>query len=147
MKIGLRSIFVKLAVCTLAVTPPLPARAQQAPTTWNDFQIGPSSGQVIAIGVGIAVAGTAIGIGTYYAFHHNHNLTGCAAVTPDGLRLQKDGDGQTYSLVGEIAAIRPGDRVRLSGKKEKADATGPRLFLVEKVKKDFGSCKVQTATP
>ena len=140
MKVELRSIFAKAAVCALLVTTTVTAKAQFS-------GIGPTKSEVVGIGIGIGAAGAAIGIGVYYAVRHNHSVTGCAFVTPDGLRLRTEGDSQTYSLVGEIAAVKPGDRIRISGKKEKVDATGPRLFLVERVSKDFGSCKVQPATP
>lgn len=104
---------------------------------------GVSNGDVVGIGVGLGAVGTGIGIGVYYAIHHNHALTGCAAVTPDGLRLQSANDGQAYALVGEIAAIRPGERVRVSGKKQKKDGVGAQLFLVDKLSKDLGSCTSQ----
>jgi hypothetical protein len=54
---------------------------------------------------------------------------------------------QSYVLVGEVAGIKPGDRVRVSGKREKKNAGGPQQFLVEKLTKDYGVCTVVPATP
>jgi hypothetical protein len=145
MKVGDRNIFAKVLICGLLVTATATATAQQAGSPRNSL---PTNGEVYTGAIAIlAVVGAGAGIGIYFLVHHNHNLTGCASVTPDGLRLRTDGDQQSYSLVGEIAAIKPGDRVRVSGKKQRREAAGTQSFLVEKVAKDFGVCRVQPATP
>ena len=46
------------------------------------------------------------------------------------------------SAIGDVAGIKPGSRVRVSGKKEKEKSSGTAQFLVEKVSKDFGACSV-----
>jgi hypothetical protein len=61
--------------------------------------------------------------------------------------LQNQGDGQTYSLTGEIAAIKPGEHIRITGKKSKNSGAVAHVFVVEKLSKDYGSCKVQPAAP
>jgi hypothetical protein len=65
---------------------------------------------------------------------------------PNGLQLQRDGDQRTDALIGDVSAIKPGDLVRLSGKKKMA-AVGSQPFFVEKLSKDFGACKVEPAPP
>jgi hypothetical protein len=102
--------------------------------------IGPSNGQVAAVAAGIAGAGAAIGIGVFYAVHHGHSLTGCAATGSNGLELVSEGDQKTWALVGEVNDIKPGKRIRVAGKKELKDSANSRQFLVEKVSKDFGLC-------
>jgi hypothetical protein len=123
------------AVCALLVSTADTAKAQ----------IGVTRTQADWIGVGVAGIGAGIGIGVFYAIHHGHSINGCALSGPDGLELQNRGDQQTYALIGEVAGIKPGDRVRVSGKKEKKKAGAPQQFLVEKLSKDFGSCKAQPA--
>lgn len=109
-------------------------------------QIGSvSKGDAAWIGVAVGAIGAGIGIGIYYAFHHGHSLNGCAVSDSDGLQLQNRGDGQTYALTGEVAAIKPGDRVRVSGKKAKKNGDAAQHFVVEKLSKDYGACKVQPA--
>jgi hypothetical protein len=93
-------------------------------------------------GIAIGVAGAAIGIGIYLLIRHDHSLTGCAINGPNGLELYTEGNQQTYALIGDVAAIKSGDRVRVSGKKKKQVAGSNRPFLVEKLSKDFGPCKV-----
>jgi len=133
-------IFTGAAVCASFVTATLPARAQGG-------CIGVCKGEVVGIALGIAGGGAALGIGIFYAVHHGHSLSGCAVSGPNGLELENHGDEQTYALIGEVANIKPGNRIRVSGKKEKKEAGAPQQFLVEKLSKDFGACKAQPATP
>ncbi len=135
MTAGHRSILAMVAVCALLVSTTGTATAQ----------IGVTRTQAGWIGVGVAAIGAGIGIGIFYAVHHGHSIDGCALSGPNGLELQNRGDQQTYALIREVAGIKPGDRVRVSGKKEKKKAGAPQQFLVEKLSKDFGYCKVQSA--
>ena len=134
MTAGHRSILAMAAVCALLVSTADTAKAQ----------IGVTRTQADWIGVGIAAIGAGIGIGVFYAVHHGHSINGCASSGPNGLELQNRGDRQTYALIGQVADIKPGDRVRVSGKKEKKDGA-PQQFLVEKLNRDFGPCKAQPA--
>ena len=95
----------------------------------------------------IAGVGVGIGLGVYFAVRHNHSLTGCAVSGANGLQLQSQSDQQIYALVGDIAGITSGERVRVSGKKEKRSDGVPRQFLVEKLNKTYGSCTVAPAAP
>jgi hypothetical protein len=131
-----RNILAMVAVCALLVSTAGTAKAQFVTRTQADWII-----------VGIAASGAGIGAGVFYAFHHGHSINGCTLAGPNGLELQNRGDRQTYALMGEVADIKPGDRVRVSGKKKKKEAGAPQHFLVEKLSKDFGSCKAQPATP
>ena len=96
----------------------------------------------IGAAIGIAAAGAAIGIGIYFAVHHNRTLTGCVVATPTGLTLANEGNQQTFALIGDTASIKPGDRIKVSGKKKKKDLPGQHTFLVERFSKDYGGCKV-----
>jgi len=137
-------------VCALAVTAAAPQSAQARPaaTQRQAHAIGPiggvTGGDAIAIGVAIVAIGAGIGFGIYFAFHHGHSLTGCAVTGANGLQLQNKGDQVTYSLVGAVATIKPGDRVRVSGKKVKKSVGSTPQFLVDNLSKDYGACP---ATP
>jgi len=115
-----------------------------ATATQAKAQIGVSKSDVAWIGVAIGAIGAGIGIGIYFAFHHGHSLTGCAVSAPDGLQMKNKGDQQTYSLIGAVAAIKPGDRVRVSGKPVRKPSGPTPQFLVDNVSKDYGACP---ATP
>ena len=132
-----------VATSLLASTTLFAGASRQHPA--SSFQIGPSTGQIVGAILGIAGVGAAVGIGVYYATRHHQNLTGCTLMAPDGLRLESDRDDRIYSLTGVLADIKAGDRVRVSGKKQKV-GDGVHPFLVEKLSKDFGPCKVQPET-
>lgn len=144
-KTKISSILTAATICALLMTAQA-GTAQQGPISGDpfgplgSFDIGPSKAQVAGVVIGIAAVGAAIGVGTYFAVQHSHHLTGCVTTAPDGVQLVSDSDQKIYSLIGDVAGIKSGNRVRVSGKKKHST----RMFLVEKVSKDFGSC---TALP
>ena len=109
----------------------------------SSSSIGPSGGQV---------AGAAIGIGAVVAVaiivpveinHRHHTLKGCVFSTSGGFELRTS-DGKTYALEGDSSSIKAGDMVQLHGSKVKKtkDSNGNDVFRVEKLKKEYGPCKV-----
>ena len=139
MNVRSRNLSAVLTICALLATTEA-AEARGAHPHTSGFNIGPSAGNVVGVVVGFAAVGAAIGVDVYFAGRHNHSLTGCAGTGPDGLQLVSEGDKQSYSLVGDLAGVTPGDRVRVSGKRKKQGTS--QTFLVEKVSRDFGACKV-----
>ncbi len=131
----LRIVIPLLCICLLPVQ--LPAQTG-----------GPiiSKSEVALVISAIAAAGAAIGIGVYYAFHHSHSIRGCVVTGSNGLQLQNEGDQRTFLLQGITANVKSGNRVSVKGKKVK-DGSGEPTFLVEKLAKDFGKCKVAPASP
>src|SRR5215471_8627016 len=79
------------------------------------------------------------------ALAHAESLQGCVSSAPNSLLLLNEGDRQTYDLVGDTTALKAGQRVKVSGKKKK-DTSGKRYFLVGKLSKDYGVCKVSSPT-
>lgn len=105
--------------------------------------IGPSNaelaGAVIGIGAVIAVAI----IVPVEISHSHHNLTGCVVTAANGLELRTS-DAKTYSLEGDAAGIKVGDKVKIHGSKIKKtkDSTGPGVFKVDQIKRNYGPCPV-----
>jgi hypothetical protein len=143
----LRAFVLLLAALFFVTTLPA-AQAQAAkPVTKSDtFNIGPSKGEVIGVVAGGIAAIVVITFLVYHGVHHGGSIKGCASTSPSGLQIVNDGDQLPYALTGELASIHPGQRVRVSGKKIKGDATY-RKFVVEKVKNEYGPCAVKPATP
>jgi hypothetical protein len=132
MTAGHRNILAMVAACALLVTATDTAKAQ----------IGVTKSQADWIVVGIASIGAGIGLGIYFAVRpHGHSLTGCAGSGPDGPELASENDQQTYALTGELAGVKSGERIRVSGKKGRKSAGARGQFLVEKLNRDFGPCK------
>jgi hypothetical protein len=142
MKFRHRSIFAIVTICAVLAFATAPTTAQSSTPIG-----GVTKSDAVWIGVAVGVIGAGIGIGVYYAVHHGHSLNGCAVTGASGLELQSRGDQQTYALVGEVAGIKPGERVRVSGKKQKRGAGAPQQFVVEKLAKDYGSCTSVPAAP
>jgi hypothetical protein len=140
MKSGILSSFSRIALCAMAVAATLAASAQRASSP-QDVNLTAPPPTLSEIGSGIAAVGQGVGLSVYSAVRHDSTVTGCALNAPDGLLIETEGDGQTYALVGEVAGIRPGQRIRISGRKPKPNPGVPRLFLVTKVKQESGSCK------
>lgn len=145
MKQGHRNILAKVLICALFVATSTEPAIADRPRPANSI---PTQSDVVWIGVGVAAIGAAVAFGIYFAVRpHGQRITGCAGSGPNGLQLVSESDQQTYVLAGDLAGIQPGERIRVSGKKEKKTAGGPRPFLVEKTAKILGSCRVQPATP
>jgi hypothetical protein len=140
---GYRTVVARIAVCALLATastdPSMASRPRPAASI-------PTKTDVAWIGVAVAAIGAGIGLGIYFAVRpHHREITGCAAPGPSGPELASENDQQTYVLVGEVAGIKPGDRVRISGRKEKKTIGAQPQFVVAKLNKDFGPCKVQSS--
>jgi hypothetical protein len=108
--------------------------------------LGTSDGKTAGVIVALVGVGVLIGVGVYFAVHHGHSLKGCASSGPGGVQLLNEGDQQTYALAGDVDGIKTGDRVRVSGKKQKPTGGG-RQFVATKLSKDYGPCKIQASTP
>jgi hypothetical protein len=134
MNAGRKKILATAIGCALALTAAAPEKGHA-----NTI---PTKSDVVWIGVAIGAIGAGIGIGIYYGFHHGHSLKGCAVSGASGLELRNKGDDQTYSLVGAVSTIKPGERVRVSGKKAKKSAGPAPQFVVEQLAKDYGACPV-----
>jgi hypothetical protein len=136
MKARHRNILTVAAACALLVTGTDTAKAQ----------IGVTKSQADWIVVAIAAIGAGIGLGIYFAVRpHRHTLTGCAGSGPDGPELASESDQQTYALTGEVAGIKPGERIRVYGKKGRKSVGAHAQFLVEKLNRDFGPCNAPPA--
>jgi hypothetical protein len=120
-----------------------------APTSCQPEKIGPSTGEVVGAAVGIAaviVVGTVVLVDVHKS---HHTIKGCVTNGPNGLEVHNDKDNKTYGLTGVTANVRPGDVIQVHGSKEKnqKDAGGNQDFMVEKMSRDYGPCKVQLAAP
>jgi len=139
MDARVRNVFAKVAICALIAT---------TSTRPHPESSIPTKSQADWIAVAVVAIGAAAGLAIYFAVRpHHQSLTGCAVSGGSGLELQNQGDQQTYALTGEVAAIKPGERIRVSGKKQKNSASATQQFLVEKLAKDYGSCTSAPAAP
>jgi hypothetical protein len=138
-----RGVVVQFVACAFAIIAAVPAHAQSTQPS-----IGSSLADDQAAAPGdVVLVGVEMGESIFSVFHHDHSITGCAVTAPNAFQLQSQGDGETYDLVGKLAGIKPGDRVRIVGRKLKKTADAPRQFLVERVLQRFGSCRAERTIP
>jgi hypothetical protein len=80
---------------------------------------------------------------------HGNTIKGCVFASPNGLRLRAS-DSKIYTIEGDTANIKVGDKVKLHGSREERtkgstkDSSRDQVFIVEAIKKDYGPCD---ATP
>lgn len=104
----------------------------------------PFKGEIIGAAVGI---GAVIAVVVVVSVNHSHHtMKGCIFEGASGLELRTS-DSKTYALEGDPASIKVGDMVKFHGSKVKKtkDSTGDQVFKVERLKKDYGPCRVDSA--
>jgi hypothetical protein len=111
-------------------------------TSCTRTQVGLSAAAIAAV-----IVGTTVGV-TLAVQNEHHTLHGCVFSGPGGLELRTS-DAKIYALEGNAATIKVGDRLKLHGSKLKdtKNSTGDRVFVVEKLSKDYGSCPAAFAAP
>jgi hypothetical protein len=106
------------------------------------------AGSVVAASaiLGGAVLGTVILVEVHKS---HHTVKGCVIAGPNGLEVRNESDKETYALVGVTANTKVGDRVRLHGSKNKKgkNSASDRTFVVEKMSRDYGPCKLAAMAP
>jgi hypothetical protein len=101
-------------------------------------RIGPSKGTVIGILAGVVAAVVIVVV----LLKHKKKITGCVNADANGMRITDERDNHTYSLSGNTADIKPGDRVILQGEKIKSkEKGGVMTWRVDKLTSDLGSCR------
>jgi hypothetical protein len=98
-------------------------------------------GGIVGISAGIATVGILLAVN-----HSHHTMKGCIFEGADGLELRTS-DSKNYALGGDPAGIKVGDMVKFHGSKVKKtkDSKGDQVFKVERLKKDYGPCRVTSA--
>lgn len=131
-------LIVRLTVVLLCLTVVTKAAKADAQIPVSGKQAAGIFGVLIGVGVGI-------GVGVYFLVRAPHNITGCVSDVDGGLQITDEKGMNHYLLSGETAAIKPSERVRLSGKPGKG-ANMQRTFFVKTVTKDYGACRVGAAS-
>jgi hypothetical protein len=121
-------------VLTVALSAVLirPARADKLQTEGEEIVIG-----IVAVSVALVV-------GTILIIHYSkkRTITGCVSSGETGMTVADEKDKQIYALSGNIVGIKPGDRMKLQGKKVKPKSPDKTLvWETKQVNRDFGLCQ------
>jgi len=97
---------------------------------------------VIALAI---VGAAAIVIGVVVVVHYStkpRTITGCVSSANNAMALTDEKDKQVYSLAGDTAGVKPGERMTLRGKKLTApNANHTLTWETKKPVKDLGVCQ------
>jgi hypothetical protein len=120
-------------IIALTVALATPARADKLQTT----------GEEIVAGI-VAVSAAVVVVVVVVAIHYSKRraITGCVISGENGMSVTDEKDKQIYALSGNTTGVKPGDRMRLKGKKVKSKgADSTRVWEARGVAKDFGVCQ------
>jgi len=120
-------------IIALSVALATPARAKSLQTTGEE-----------AVAAVAAVVAAFVVVVTVVAVHYSkkRSVTGCVTSGANGMSITDEKDKQVYSLSGNTADIKPGDRMKLHGKKLKSKGADKTLvWEAKEVTKDFGVCQ------
>ncbi len=117
----------------------MPEEAQSSSGTIGGVGTGTIAGVTVGVVAGVAVI-------AIVAIHYSkkRTITGCVNSGANGMTVTDEKDKQIYALSGNTTGIKPGDRMKLQGRKVKPK--GPDKTLVWEAKdvtKDFGVCQPQ----
>lgn len=130
-----RSIWCGVLIVVLCAALATPARAQVG------GRIGPSKGTIVGAIAGI-VAGVVVVAVVAIHYSKKRAITGCVNSAGSGLTITDEKDKQTYALSGNTTGIKPGDRMKLQGKKVKSkDPDKTLVWEAKAISKDFGVCQ------
>jgi len=116
----------------LMLAVPVFARADYGPTD----RIGPSGAEVAGAIAGAAGAATLI----LYFLLRSPSITGCVQATDASMTLVNEKDNHAFALTGNVPDLKPGERLRLKGKKLKGKE-GKLTFRIKSVDHNYGACK------
>jgi hypothetical protein len=92
----------------------------------------------------VGVAAAVVVVVAVVAIHYSKKraIAGCVSSAGSGMNVTDEKDKQTYALSGNTTGIKPGDRMKLQGKKVKSKGADKTLVWEAKaVAKDFGVCQ------
>jgi hypothetical protein len=130
----------KYAWCGVLIVALGVALAKPAEAQFINGQIGPSAGPIVA---GIVGTAAAVVVVTVLVIHYSKKraITGCVVSGQSGMTLVDEKDNQTYTLSGDTTGIKPGDRMKLKGKKVKPKPPDKALvWEARQVSKNYGAC-------
>ena len=95
------------------------------------------------IEIGIGAAAAAVVVLVVLAIHYSKKraITGCVIPGANGMSIADEKERQVYTLSGNTTGVKPGDRMKLQGRKAKRKDAGQMLvWETKEVAKDFGVC-------
>jgi hypothetical protein len=114
----------------------------------NPNIVGPGSGNigysnkglVIGVIVGVVAAVVVVTIVVVHESSKKRTITGCINPAQNAMTVTDEKDKRVYTLSGDTAGVKPGERMSLHGKKIKPSADNPLGWEITKIQTDYGAC-------
>ena len=102
----------------------------------------PSGGAIVAAIAGVVAAVVVVAVLVIHKSSGKRTVTGCVNPGKNGMSVTDEKDQQLYTLTGNTADIKPGDRMTLRGKKIKpTQASKTLVWDTKTIAKDLGACQ------
>jgi len=124
----------EVLLITLSLVLCLPAKADSGTIG------GVGSGTIVGVIVGV-VAGVAVVAIVAIHYSKKRTITGCVKPAQNGMIVNDEKDKLVYTLSGDTAGVKPGERMTLQGKKIKPNAGNPLAWEIAKIRTDYGVCQ------
>jgi hypothetical protein len=128
-----KSLWRGVLIIVLCVALAAPARANTSLKT---------AATEIVIGIVAVAAAATVLVVVLIHKSKKSAITGCVTPGENGLTITDENDRQIYTLSGNTSGIKPGDRMKLQGKKVKLKSTDKtHVWEVKTVAHDLGVCR------
>jgi len=110
-------------------------------TTVQADQLQSDADHVIGAAIAVVAVVVVVTVILVHQAASNRTVTGCVSSAQNQITITSEKDKRVYTLFGENAALKPGDRMTLHLKKIKTKGSNVLMWETEKVTKDFGACQ------
>jgi hypothetical protein len=114
----------------------VPAEAQSSSGTIGGVGTGTIAGVIVGVVAGVAVIAI---VAIYYS--KKRTITGCVKPAQNGFIVNDEKDKLVYTLSGDTAGVKQGERMTLQGKKIKPNAGNTLGWEITKIRTDYGVCQ------
>jgi hypothetical protein len=102
---------------------------------------GVGTGTIVGVVVGVVAVVAVVAIVVIHKTSGKGTITGCVKPAQNGMSVNDEKDQRVYTLSGDTAGVKPGERMTLQGKKIKPNAGNPPGWEITKVRTDYGVCQ------
>jgi len=102
---------------------------------------GVGTGTIVGVVVGVVAVVAVVAIVVIHKTSGKRTITGCVKPAQNGMTVNDENDQRVYTLSGDTAGVKAGERMTLEGRKIKPDAGNPPGWEITKVRTDYGVCQ------
>ncbi len=102
---------------------------------------GVGTGTIVGVVVGVVAVVAVVAIVVIHKTSGKRTITGCVKPAQNGMTVNDENDQRVYTLSGDTAGVKPGERMTLQGRKIKPNAGNPPGWEITKVRTDYGVCQ------